>query len=179
MQNCTAQPSERPKNRAAACRRGRAVDLCVDLDRNALAKLLERLPWFHDLTADIRLQAPVFVAVGLLLYTLAVAMNYLLIAFEASNQAESRNLELAYQAREAEREAARERNQAEKERELARALQQRLLPPAQVDGRGYRLGAHHQPAQFVGATSTISSASTTADWPWPWPTSLARAWPPA
>lgn len=38
---------------------------------------------------------------------------------------------------------------AEKELQLARTIQERLLPPAEVEGNAYRLAARNLPAQFV------------------------------
>ncbi|MDX1384991.1 MAG: PP2C family protein-serine/threonine phosphatase, partial [Thermoanaerobaculia bacterium] len=93
-----------------------------------------------------------FVVVGVLLYGLAVAVHYLLIAFETSREAESRNLELRVQTQEAELravEARREQELAERELELARSIQRRLLPPAHLDGDGYEVAARNLPARFV------------------------------
>jgi serine phosphatase RsbU (regulator of sigma subunit) len=87
-----------------------------------------------------------------LLYVLAVVVHYLLIAFEASRETESRNLELEVQAREAELRAIRARREqelAERELELARSIQRRLLPPAEMGGSGYRVSARNLPARFV------------------------------
>ncbi len=38
---------------------------------------------------------------------------------------------------------------AEKELELARSIQRRLLPPAEIEGDGYRIAARNLPARFV------------------------------
>ncbi|HSS44398.1 MAG TPA: SpoIIE family protein phosphatase, partial [Thermoanaerobaculia bacterium] len=38
---------------------------------------------------------------------------------------------------------------AEKELELARSIQRRLLPPAEIEGDGYRVAARNLPARFV------------------------------
>ncbi len=103
---------------------------------NIWAYVLDRLPGSHGYIADFRLQAPVFLVYGLLMYALAAAVSYLMIAFE-----NSRNIE---------REAERQRMANEKERHIARDIQRRLLPPAEVNGHGYRLAARHRPAQFVG-----------------------------
>lgn len=38
---------------------------------------------------------------------------------------------------------------AEKELTLARSIQERLLPPSELSGHGYRVAAHHLPARYV------------------------------
>lgn len=96
--------------------------------------------------------APPLLAVALLLYLLAVAVSYLLMAFEASQQAEAQALELQVRTREAELKALRARQEqelAERELELARSIQQRLLPPAEIEGGGFRLAARNLPARYV------------------------------
>jgi serine phosphatase RsbU (regulator of sigma subunit) len=116
------------------------------------AHLLERLPRFQGIAERFRGMLVLFFAVGLLLYVLAVVVHYLLIAFEASRETESRNLELEVQARDAELRAVRARREqelAERELELARSIQRRLLPPADVGGHGYRVAARNLPARFV------------------------------
>jgi len=45
--------------------------------------------------------------------------------------------------------ARREQELAEQELELARSIQRRLLPPAEVGGDGYRVAARNLPARFV------------------------------
>ena len=114
--------------------------------------LLDRLPFFEDTLTQFRGLLVLFFVVGILLYVLAVALHYLLIAFEASSEAESRNLELQVKAREADlrtMQARREQELAERELELARAIQRRLLPPAELEGQGYRVAARNVPANFV------------------------------
>ena len=64
--------------------------------------LLDRLPWFHNTFRGYNELLGLFFVVGVLLYVLAVVANYLLIASEASREAESRNLELQVQTRDAE-----------------------------------------------------------------------------
>jgi serine phosphatase RsbU (regulator of sigma subunit) len=116
------------------------------------AHLLDRLPRFEGTAERFRGMLVLFFAVGLLLYVLAVVVHYLLIAFEASRETESRYLELEVQAREAELRALvarREQELAENELELARSIQRRLLPPAEVGGNGYRVAARNLPARFV------------------------------
>ena len=116
------------------------------------ALLLERLPRFEGTLEGFRGMLVLFFAVGVLLYVLAVVVHYLLIAFEASRETESRNLELEVQARKAEVRAVharREQELAERELELARSIQSRLLPPANLDGEGYRVAARNLPARFV------------------------------
>jgi len=110
------------------------------LDR--LAGLRESFPQLH----------PWILAVGLFLYLLVAAAHYLLVAVQASQEAESANLELQVRAREAELKAVkaqREQELAAQELEMARSIQRRLLPPPEVDGAGFRVAARNLPAQFV------------------------------
>jgi serine phosphatase RsbU (regulator of sigma subunit) len=96
--------------------------------------------------------APPLLAVAVLLYLLAVAGSYLIIAFESGRQAESRALELQVRAREAELGALKARQEqelAERELQLARSIQQRLLPPPAIEGEGFRIAARNLPARFV------------------------------
>ncbi len=109
----------------------------------AWANLLERVPQLHGINSAYRSQAALVLIVGVLLYAFSVAFHYLLIAFEASRDTERDNLELGLRALAAEHESQRERS-------LAHDLQRRLLPPAQLDGEGYRLGACCEPAHHVG-----------------------------
>ena len=114
--------------------------------------LLDRLPYFDDTLTQYQGLVILFFVVGVLLYGLAVVMHYLLIAFEASRETESRNLELQVQAREADLralQAQREQELAEQELELARSIQRRLLPPPEIEGDGYRVAARNVPARFV------------------------------
>src|SRR6185503_16981032 len=116
------------------------------------AHLLDRVPKLQGTSEGFRGMLVLFFAVGVLLYVLAVVVHYLLIAFETSSETESRNLELTVQAREAElraMSARREQELAEQELELARSIQRRLLPPAEVGGDGYRVAARNLPARFV------------------------------
>ena len=116
------------------------------------AHLLDRLPRFAGTAEPFRGMLVLFFAVGVLLYVLAVVVHYLLIAFEASRETESRNLELEVQAREAELRAVRARREqelAERELELARSIQRRLLPPADIGGEGYRVAGRNLAARFV------------------------------
>jgi hypothetical protein len=46
-------------------------------------------------------------------------------------------------------ERVKETEFAEKELELARTIQQRILPPASIEGEGYRIAARNLPARFV------------------------------
>jgi hypothetical protein len=74
------------------------------------ARLLALLPWPSGLAAAPETFAalfPLFVAAGVLLYLLAAAVHYLLMAFEASRAAEARALESRVLAREAELRALR------------------------------------------------------------------------
>lgn len=114
--------------------------------------LLDRSSFYDDTLAHFRTLLVLFVVVGILLYVLAVAVHYLLIAFEASREAEASNLELQVQAQESELRAIRARREqelAEQELELARTIQRRLLPPARLGGNGYRVAARNLPARFV------------------------------
>lgn len=102
------------------------------------AFVLSRLPWWPDADERFREQIPLLFVLGLLLYLLAAAASYLAIAFERSRLAEVR-------AREAEKTQAL----AARELELARSLQQRLLPPSSRRGAGFRLEARNLAAQVV------------------------------
>ncbi len=91
-------------------------------------------------------------AAGIFLYLLAAAGHYLLATVQASQEAESRNLELQVRTREAELQAVKARRDQElaaQELELARSIQRRLLPPPELDGDGFRVAARNLPAQFV------------------------------
>lgn len=114
--------------------------------------LLDRLPFFDDTLDQYRRLLILFLAVGILLYALAVVVHYLLLAFEASRDAESRALELQVKTREAELAALfarREQELAERDLEVARSIQRRLLPPAEMGGDGFRVAARNVPARFV------------------------------
>ncbi len=116
------------------------------------ARILSQAPQLSGVGGDFSDTFPIFLAVGVLLYLLAAAAHYLLAAFEASREAESRSLELQVRAREAELralEAQREQELAERELGVARSIQQRLLPPPEVEGDGNRLAARNLPARYV------------------------------
>ena len=68
---------------------------------------------------------------------------------------------------------------AERELEIARSIQSRLLPPHEIDGDGYRVGAATSPPAGWPATSTTSSRSPAATSAWRRPTSPARGSAPA
>ncbi|MEM6454988.1 MAG: PP2C family protein-serine/threonine phosphatase [Acidobacteriota bacterium] len=91
-----------------------------------------------DLPARFGQQVPLLVALGLMVYLLAAAASYVALAIASSQRAERAALE-----------AQRDRDLAAREMELARALQQRLLPPPRADGPGWRLAARNLPAGFV------------------------------
>ncbi len=99
---------------------------------------LGRLPRFADAYDSFVLQVPLFFGLGLLLYLLAAAASYLYLAFEAFYEAERRALE-----------AQKNQELAERELDLARSLQQRLLPPPERTGDGYRIAARNLAARFV------------------------------
>ncbi len=114
--------------------------------------LLGRLDRFREIGGSFTEFRPWILAVGLFLYLLVAAVHYLLVAVQASQQAESENLELQVRAREAELaavKAQREQELAARELELARSIQRRLLPPPEIEGRGFRVAARNLPAQFV------------------------------
>ena len=67
-----------------------------------LAGTLGLLPVFTGLQARFGTQAIALFAAGVLLYLLAAALNYVLLALEAASEAERREAELAVLAREAE-----------------------------------------------------------------------------
>lgn len=96
--------------------------------------------------------APNLFVVAVLLYLLAVTIAYLLLAFEESSEAESRNLALTVRARDAEIaaiDAQRKQELSERELTLARTMQQSLLPPPEIEGEGFRIAARNLPARFV------------------------------
>ena len=115
-------------------------------------RILTRLERFASLADAFVTIRPFFFAAGIFLYLLAAAGHYLLVTLQASQEAESRNLELLVRTREAELKAVkaeREQELAAQELELARLIQQRLLPPADLDGPGFQVAARNLPAQFV------------------------------
>jgi hypothetical protein len=71
------------------------------------AWLLDSTLFVEGIAARYVTQIPILFVLGLLLFLLAVAFNYLLITFEVSQRAESRALELQVLAREAELKALR------------------------------------------------------------------------
>jgi sigma-B regulation protein RsbU (phosphoserine phosphatase) len=77
-------------------------------------------------------------AFGLLLYLMAAGGSYLYLAVESSHIAERQALE-----------AQQQRRLAAQEMELARQLQARLLPPAELVEEGFHLAARNLPASFV------------------------------
>jgi hypothetical protein len=74
---------------------------------SAIARALEAAPVFAGVAARLREQWPLLFAVGVLLYLLAGAVHYALLAADASRRAERRALELQVHAREAELRALR------------------------------------------------------------------------
>lgn len=152
---CQAMPigDSGPLQPIAAHALGAAISSCLWLALGlGWASLLDRLAVFTDSQARFRDMLVLFFAVGVLLYVLAVVVHYLLMAFEASRETESRNLELQVQARDAELRAVRARREqelAEQELELARSIQRRLLPPGEVSGSGFRVAARNLAARFV------------------------------
>jgi len=68
----------------------------------ALASALSRLPSLQGFDQKVVRDIPVFVAMGVLLYLLAVAMFYVLLAQEASREAERRESQARVLARDAE-----------------------------------------------------------------------------
>lgn len=104
----------------------------------AWAGVLARLPAFASVDAVYRQQVPLLFLVGALVYLLAVAASYLMIAIDESRQAEKRALE-----------AEKVQALAARDLELARTIQQHLLPPAAQEGDGWRLAARNQAAQLV------------------------------
>lgn len=102
------------------------------------AALLERGRLLPGAGPLLQKQAAVLFVLGLLLYSLAAAAFYLVLAFEASQLAERQAL------------AAQQRQAlAEQEIELARLLQRRLLPAPEADGEGWRLAARNLAARGV------------------------------
>lgn len=102
------------------------------------AFLLGRLGSREAVPAALSALVPALFAVGFLVYLLTVAACYLLIAFEASREAEKAALD-----------ARRQEEYAARELSLARAIQQRLLPPQEAAGRGWRITARNLAAEVV------------------------------
>lgn len=118
----------------------------------AWARTLGRFEAFQGLIEPFPNLHLWILAVGLFLYLLVAAANYLLVAVQASQEAESQNLELRVRAQEAELKAVkaeREQELAARELELARSIQRRLLPPSEIEGGGFRVAARNLPAQYV------------------------------
>ena len=95
---------ERPPARPDARRRGRACSRPRGwASRRCLAGTLGLLPVFEGLPGPVRVRRrSTLFAAGVLLYLLAAALNYVLLALEAASEAERREAELAILAREAE-----------------------------------------------------------------------------
>jgi hypothetical protein len=74
---------------------------------SAWARLLDQVPALTGATPLYRQHLGLFFAAGVLLYLLAAALHYLLLAFEASREAQRQALELEVLAREAELQAFR------------------------------------------------------------------------
>ena len=96
------------------------------------ASALGRTPYFAGAPAAYRQQALMFFVVGLLLYGLAAITCYLYLAFQASREAETRALV-----------AQNNQEIAARELELARGIQQRLLPAGSHRANGFRLAARN------------------------------------
>lgn len=102
------------------------------------AAVLGRFEETAAVPAAVAVLAPAFFPVGVLVYLLTVAVCYLTIAVESSRRAEKAALE-----------ARRQEELAARDLSLARAIQQRLLPPAEASGPGWRIAARNLPAQVV------------------------------
>lgn len=85
-----------------------------------------RIGW-SDLPSSLLIAAGVAIVVGLLFYTFERMQDRL----------EANIIQL------------KEKEFAEKELDLARAIQQRLLPPPELEGEGYRISARNLAARFV------------------------------
>jgi LytS/YehU family sensor histidine kinase len=68
----------------------------------SLASTLSKLPSFQGLSHRFRPEIPVMIVTGLLLYLLWVALYYVIIALEASREAEARVMKASVLARDAE-----------------------------------------------------------------------------
>jgi hypothetical protein len=82
---------------------------------------------FEALRAYVPVAGAIGVLVGLLFYAFGLMQQRLLKSVERLKEAEF----------------------AEKELELARAIQQRILPPGEISADGYRIDARNLPAHFV------------------------------
>ena len=109
------------------------------LSATAWAYLVGRLPGFEDASRELSRSVPLLFFVGLLIYTLAAAASYLLIAFERSREAEQEAFE-----------ATKRQELASQELSLARRLQQRLLPAETYSDETVEIAARTIPAYYVG-----------------------------
>lgn len=78
------------------------VSLFWVLTARALARALSNVPTFQGISEWTAKDTPVFLAIGVLLYLLAVALFYVLLAQEASREAEQREAQARVLARDAE-----------------------------------------------------------------------------
>jgi len=78
------------------------VSLLWVLTARGLARALSNLPAFQGIAEWTAKDTPLFLAIGVLLYLLAVALFYVLLAQEASSEAEQREAEARVLARDAE-----------------------------------------------------------------------------
>ncbi len=69
--------------------------------------LLDQIPFFDSMDAPYAAEIPLLFGVGMVLFFLAVAVHYVMIAFETSREAEHRALELKLLAQDAELKALR------------------------------------------------------------------------
>ena len=114
--------------------------------------VLDRIEWLGKPAVAFEEIGLLLLATGVFLYLLVAAGHYLIVTLQASQEVESRNLELQVRTQEAELralKAQREQELAARELELARTIQQRLLPPVRLEGAGFRVAARNLPAQFV------------------------------
>lgn len=102
------------------------------------ASALGRMSLFAAADSVFKEQALQLFAFGLLLYLLAAGGSYLFLAIESSYTAERQALE-----------SEQQRKLAAREMELARQLQARLLPPAELVEETFHLAARNLPASFV------------------------------
>ncbi len=86
-----------------------------------LSTIRQLLPYFGLVSGGVA------IVVGLLFYTFGVLQERLRESFERLKEHEF----------------------AEKELEFARSIQSRLLPPAEIEGEGYRIAARNLPARLV------------------------------
>jgi hypothetical protein len=107
---CRAAPLARTTAARVAATHGSAAVLSAGawlLIGSALSRILEAAPGFEGAERRFTGETPTFLVVGILVYLLAVAVHYLVLALEAAREAEVQGVQARVLAREAELRALR------------------------------------------------------------------------